>query len=355
MQINKLTLKNFRNHTALSISFDPLLTMITGDNGTGKSTILEAIHMLSTGRTKMSKYDKDLIQYDKEFCTISADIETGDDKFDMELQILKSEKFENACIKKSKINKVAKSIQYFTGVFNSVLFSPEDIQLITGSPSERRKYIDDMISQVDIIYKRNLSDYIKAVRQRNNLLEKINKGLGGWDQIDFYTKHILEKGTMIQNKREEMFKDIEPSILKNGKLLNTDKTKVNIKYKKNEINSERLEEYKNREIAAMTTLIGPHRDDFEVFFNGHDVTEFGSRGEQRTCVLSLKLSEIDYIEKIKKERPVLLLDDIFSELDEKHQNAVLSTIRNKQTTITSTAVPDFIGSKNLKIITLPIK
>jgi len=215
MKISNLKLTNFRNHSKLSLDFDEKLTLITGDNGSGKSTILEAIHMLSTGRTKMSKYDKDLIQYTKDFCTIDAKIETNEEEFDMELQIIKNEKFDNVSIKKAKINKVAKSMQYFTGIFNSVLFSPEDIQLITGSPSERRRYIDDMISQVDTDYKRKLNNYVRAVRQRNKLLEKINLGLGGRYQIDFYTNQILENGKSIQEKRERMFKNIKPSISEN--------------------------------------------------------------------------------------------------------------------------------------------
>lgn len=355
MKISNLKLTNFRNHSKLELEFDDRLTLITGPNGSGKSNILEAIHILSTGRTKMSRYDKDLIQYDKSFCTVEAKIHTKDEDFDMEIQIVRNEKFENVSIKKAKINKVAKSVQYFTGIFNSVLFSPEDIQLITGSPSERRKYIDDLISQVDINYKRKLNDYIRAVRQRNKLLEKINGGFGEQKQIEFYTNQILENGVYIQKERANMFEDIKPSINKNGKLLNNGSTHLEIKYKKNEISKGRLEEYRSREIAAMTTLVGPHRDDFEIYFNGHNVSDFGSRGEQRSCVLSLKLAEIDYIEGIKKERPVLLLDDIFSELDDKHQQAVLKTIENKQTTITSTATPEFINQTDLKIISLPIK
>ena len=152
-----------------------------------------------------------------------------------------------------------------------------------------------------------------------------------------------------------MFKEINPIILENGKILNGKKTNLEISYKKNEMSEKRLEEYESREIGAMTTLIGPHRDDFEIFFDGHDVSNFGSRGEQRSSVLALKIGEIDFIEKKKKDRPVLLLDDIFSELDNNHQIAVLETIKGKQTTITSTATPSFLGDRELKIVELPLK
>jgi len=355
MKIYNLKLTNFRNHSKLTLDFDKQLTLITGPNGSGKSNILEAIHMLSTGRSGRSKYDKDLIQYDKPFCIINATIQSTDQEFELELQVIRNEKFENVSIKKARINKVAKSMQYFTGIFNSVLFSPEDIQLITGSPSERRKYMDDMISQTDVEYERALTDYSKAVKQRNKLLENIAGGFGGLDQIDFYNKKILINGKVIQEKREKMFKNIRPHISENGRRLNTAETKLEISYIKNEINEERLEEYKSREFAAMTTLIGPHRDDFELVFDGHNVSEFGSRGEQRSAVLALKLSEIEYIEKIKKERPVLLLDDIFSELDARHQEAVIDTIEGQQTTITSTANPEFIKDKALRVVLLPVE
>lgn len=355
MKIHDLKLTNYRNHSKLALDLDEKLTLITGPNGSGKSNILEAIHILSTGKSARSRYDKDLIQYNKSFCTVSAKISTNEEEFDMELQIVGSEKGGNLSIKKAKINKVAKSIQYFTGIFNSVLFSPEDIQLITGSPSERRRYMDDLISQVDRDYKRALSDYVKAVRQRNKLLENIAEGNGGYDQIDFYTNQALTNGTLIQEKREKMFKNIKSIIAENGIKLGGEHTKLDLEYKKNEISKERLEEFKSREIAARTCLIGPHRDDFEIHFNKHNVSEFGSRGEQRTCVLALKLAEIEYIERIKKERPVLLLDDIFSELDARHQEAVLQTIEGQQTTITSTANPEFIKDKALRLVLLPIE
>jgi len=352
MKINNLTLTNFRNHSDLKINFDDKVTLITGDNGSGKSTILESIYILSVGRLKTSRYDRDLIQYEKDFCTVRANIETKEDILDMELQIIKSERFDNASTKKAKINKVIKSIQYFTGVFNSALFSPQDIQLITGSPSERRKYIDNILSQVDIDYKRNLNNYLQAVRQRNKLLENINKGFGGQNEVGFYTDQILNHGKKIQEKRSKMFEDIEPVISKYGKDLNSKKTDLRINYKKNLINEERLQEYKSREIAAMTTLLGPHRDDFEILFDGHDISNFGSRGEQRSCVLSLKIAEMEFIEKQKDDKPVLLLDDIFSELDGKHQEAVASCIENNQTILTSTSTPNFLQDNNLKIIKL---
>jgi DNA replication and repair protein RecF len=222
---------------------------------------------------------------------------------------------------------------------------PEDIQIITGSPSERRKYMDAILVQVDSGYKRSLNTYIKVVRQRNKILEKICKEGRGWDEIEYWTDQLLRSGKILQEKRETMFEIIQGYLEKNAKILNNGKTEAFIKYKKNDLNRERLEKYRDREIASKSTLIGPHRDDFEILFNGHSVAEFGSRGQQRSMILALKLSEIEFIEKEKGERPILLLDDIFSELDEKHQEAVLDVIENQQTIITSTEKLGFIKTE----------
>lgn len=355
MKIFDLKLTNFRNHTNLNVDLDGSLTLITGPNGAGKTNILEAIYILATGKSHRARYDKDLIQHNKGFCNIEGNIQTDGEKLNLQIQIQRNERFENVSIKKARINKVAKSMQYFTGVFNAVLFSPEDIELITDSPSLRRRYIDTVLSQVDTNYKRSLASYTKAVRQRNKLLERISEGNPVWNEIEFWTNQLLTNGQIIQETRDKFFKTIKTPIEKHGKKLNTDKTKVEINYLKNEINEKRLEEYRNKEIAARTTLVGPHRDDFEMYFNNHSASEFGSRGEQRSCILALKLSEIEYIERIKKEKPVLLLDDIFSELDKKHQQAVLDVIHDQQTTITTTANLEFLEKEKIKTISLPIE
>lgn len=353
MKICNLKLTNFRNHTNLSIDFDEKLTLIEGPNGSGKTNILEAIYILGTGKSHRAHYDRDLIQYGQSFCTIEGNIKTSTDNLNLQVQIQKNEDFENASIKKVKINKVSKSVSYFTGVFNCVLFSPQDIELVTDSPSIRRKYIDTALSQISINYKRSLNSYTKALRQRNKLLEQISDGQHILNQVDFWTQKILEHGKVIQDLREYFFSNISETVKDKGKLLNTKDTNIKIEYLKNTISKNRLESYKQKEILAHTTLVGPHRDDFKIFFNEYNVSNFGSRGEQRSCVLALKLSELEFIKKEKKENPVLLLDDIFSELDEKHQHAVLDTVNNQQTTITTTADLEFLEKQGFKTISLP--
>lgn len=340
MRINELKLTNYRNHLNLKLDLNKDLILIVGPNGIGKTNILESIYLTSTGKSPRSKYDSDLINYGKNFTTVSSKTSSAEDSFDLELQVIR-EGDENKSRKKVKVNKVPKTINYFCGLFNSVLFMPEDIQLVTGSPSERRKYIDAILTQADMGYKKTLNAYGKAVKQRNKILEKINKEGRGWDEIDYWTVQVSKAGNILHEKRTEMFEMMKPFMSSNTEKLNGSKLEIEIRYKKSELSAERFEKYQQREIGAKATLIGPHRDDFEIFFDGHSVAEFGSRGQQRSVVLALKLSEIEYIEKKKGERPILLLDDIFSELDELHKEAVSNIIGDQQTILTSTHTQNF--------------
>jgi len=337
MQIKNLTLRNFRNHKNLDISFEDNINLILGENGVGKTNILEAIHFISTTKSSKAQYDKDVINYESDFCTIVLTDATNN----LELQILNKEQFNNASTKKAKVNKTPKSLNYFAGMFNSVLFIPEDIEIITGSPSIRRKYLDMVLIQTSDGYKKTITLYTKAIRQRNKLLETLYEGGFGFGQIDYWNQQILELGTIIQQKRMEFFEYIENKIQEYNYKLNGPKFKLKVIYKMNEISKERMAKYKDTEIAAKTTLVGPHRDDFELLFNDKNIAYFGSRGQQRTALLALKLAEIDFIENKTNEKPVLLLDDIFSELDEHHKNTVLEVIKNQQTIITSTDKPYF--------------
>lgn len=225
-------------------------------------------------------------------------------------------------------------------MFNSVFFSPTDIQLITGSPSLRRKYLDSVLFQVDNQYRYDINDYQKAVKQRNKVLEKLRNGFVQIDQLDFWNSKILNLGENIQDTRKNLISHINQILNDTVSNLNGSDTKCKIKYKMNKITKERLNEYESAEITSKTTLIGPHRDDIQFIFNEFDLADFGSRGQQRTVVLGLKLCEIDFITQKATHRPVLLLDDIFSELDPLHKKAVNSII-NKQQTIITTAYESF--------------
>jgi DNA replication and repair protein RecF len=341
MKITKLQLKNFRNHADLTIEFDQNSTLIVGPNGAGKTNILESIYLLSTAKSPRSRYDKDLIAHGKKFCTINADTLSENEEKALELQVVGSETHENVSRKRVKVNKIAKTHKDFIRTFNTVLFMPEDIRIITGSPSRRRKYIDLLLSQLDYGYKKASLDYVKALRQRNRLLETIRNENRGWKQLEFWNSKILEKGQYIQARRLQLFDFLKEAVSNNGNNILDGGRKVEIKYIKSEISEGKLYDNQNKEIAAGTTLSGPHRDDFEIWLDDYDIAQFGSRGQQRSALLALKLSEIEFIEKNIGERPVLLLDDIFSELDVNHRESVLNTIDKQQTVITSTFIlPD---------------
>jgi len=353
MRIKNIKLTNFRNYTKAEFDFDSRLTLIKGPNGVGKTNILEAIYLTATVKSPRTHYDRDVINYDKEFCTILAETLMQEEKYSLELQIIKSDKFENASSKRAKVNKTPKTIHYFAGIFNAVLFMPEDILLVTESPSRRRRYIDMVLSQTDDAYKRTHTLYLKALKRRNKVLEMLHDEDKGHYQINYWDDQILEHGQFIQQKRDEFFNYISEKIMENSAKLggNGEKdSEYKIIYKKNEITKERIDKYRQKEILARSTLVGPHRDDFEIYFDGHNLAHFGSRGQQRTAILALKLSEMEFIEHKTGEHPVLLLDDIFSELDTTHRKTVIKTIKHHQTIITSAEDVDFV--KDAKIIEL---
>jgi len=343
MKIKELKLKNFRNHNSFEIKFENDSSILIGKNGAGKTNVLEAVHLLSTGKSSRAKYDKDLINYEKDFCSVEAIVERSDEAVQMQLQVLKENDDTNRSKKKYKLNKLPKTYSSFIGKLNSVIFAPENIRLLTGSPSRRRNYLDNVIRQVDPKYKKASLAYIKAVRHRNKILEKISEISSGKDYLEYWTNKILIEGLYIQERRKEMIDFFEELFSKYGKELNNKKTEISIEYLPNLSSEERLKKYFDKEVQAKTTLIGPHRDEFSVKFDNYNISEFGSRGQQRSTLLALKMCEIDYIEHNNKERPVLLLDDIFSELDIKHQQAVMEIIPKQQTIITSTDLPPFIN------------
>ena len=260
MQIQDLNLTNYRNHKGLEIIFDPKTTLIIGPNGIGKTNLLEALHLLSTTKAYRAQYDRDTIHHEEDFTRLESNIQTPDNETNLIITIQKSPNFDNASTKKVQVNKLAKNLSTFTTKLNTVLFSPEDIEVITNSPSKRRKYIDSILIQTHPKYKKTLAQYTKAVRQRNKILELIRNEGRGHKQLEFWDDEILEKGQEIQKDRTNLFKSLNKKILKHGKQLNG-KAKLETKYKMSELTPEKLAEVKEKEIMAKSTLVGPHRDD----------------------------------------------------------------------------------------------
>lgn len=335
MRINSLKLVNFRNHAKLELAFEQNTLLIQGANGSGKTNILESIHLLSTTKSVKSEYDSEMIMHTKDFCRLEAQTETEEDNKKLELIIKKNSTFDNASSKTVKINGVAKALHKFAGTMTSVLFSPDEITMLTGSPAVRRKYIDSILYQIDSDYKQAHTKYQKALKGRNKLLEMIRETGKGHNLIELWEENLCTEAQVIQTKRRVLFNYLAKEIRKYEKLINGKNSKISIELQQSLIDKDLLKQTRQKEIYAGKTLYGPHRDDFTIRLNDYSVSSFASRGQQRAVLLALKFCEISYIQDSIGSRPILLLDDIFSELDLIHRTNILSILGNQQTVITS--------------------
>jgi DNA replication and repair protein RecF len=353
MILEELSLKNYRNHQKLDLNPDPELTIITGSNGTGKTNIIEATNLISTGKPFRARRQTEAIQHDKDAAFIQATLkdqqnpETKPAKIG--ISIGRSDKNPNLVVKKVKINGKPQSISSLGEKFTTVLFSPLDMDLLIRGPSTRRDFWDNVLSQTNPVYSKALRNYTKARRQRNKVLEGIRDSGGGYAQLKYWDEKVLFHGREIQKERTSFVNYVNDRI--NQDLRKIDPTlETRIKYEVNLILEEKLEKIQPKEIAAGTTLIGPHRDDFALIREERDLADFASRGQQRTLILALKMSELGYLREKGNASPMLLLDDVFSELDEQHKETVREMTKEQQTIITATEVPQ--GYAHHKTVTL---
>jgi len=342
MKLKKLYLKNFRNHENLLINFNRNITFIFGNNGLGKTNILEAIYFISTTKSLKAEVDKELINHQQKFLINQAVIDDGEDQITLEISLDCIHSTNNRSIKKVKVNQVPKSITSFAGQLKSVLFTPADVDIIFSSSSARRKYLDTIFYQVSEEYKKSIIDYTKALKQRNRILENYKETGRGLEQLGIWTEILVREGTIIQNYRQKLFDFFAQTINNLYEKLNLPESEIKFIYKKNEASFENYEKFKSKELITGLTTAGPHKDDFEIFYNNSDVAKFGSRGQQRIAITTVKLIELDFIYQQTNTKPILLLDDIFSELDDKNKKAILNTIQDQQTIITSVyELPEF--------------
>lgn len=357
MILKQLRLTDFRNYAKKEFEFSEKTSLIVGANTVGKTNILEAIYLLATGKSFRAGLENEMINYDQEIARVKGRV-LNDEQMDLEIVLTRGEVGgEKVAKKRFLVNGITRRMADFVGNLKAVYFRPEDLELVTDSPSLRRKYLDQVLFQVDKEYARNSLSYEKAVRQRNRLLERIREEGVSPSQLVFWNQLLIRNGEYITKSREEFINFINnyPISISN----------YQVEYDKSIISPARLEEYAMEEIAAAATLVGPHRDDFIFKVKGQegekarwrDLHAFGSRGEQRLGVLWLKLCELEFIAmKVGhpstgsgQGRPILLLDDIFSELDEEHRNLVLEIIPAQQTIITTTDL-DPVEKKVLKNI-----
>ncbi len=332
MSILNLQLTNLRSYKAKTFEFGEGSTLVVGDNAAGKTNLIEALWMLVRGKSFRAKHDKELIRYTKEMARVKGIV----DEDELEMVIMPHKQY--------FVNGVARRRMDFVGKLPAVLFRPEDMELIAGSPHVRREYLDSVLEQVDGEYRRSLLSYKKGLRQRNKLLEKIRDNGAQRLQLVFWDQLLIKSGDVIAQKREELIRFVNEAF--GREKISQVFGGLNMEYDRSVISEGRLKQYEHQEIAAGVTLVGPHRDDFRMTCSTssksrtgrqeRDLSIYGSRGEQRLAILALKLAELSFVTSKIEQRPLLLLDDIFSELDHEHREDVLKVVGQQQTILTTT-------------------
>lgn len=345
MRLKSLQLQNFRNLINTKIDFEKDSIVLRGDNAQGKTNFLESIYFLSTGKPIKTETDEETIRFEESSVNVEGVVETSEN---IEIAISAIiQNFNGGLRKRFLVNGVPRRLLDYLGNLVTVFFRPEDIELVTGSPSFRRDYIDQTIGQVDREYRKVVSNYLKVITRKNKLLKSIREGFSKKDELIFWNSEQLRLGLILQEKRVNFFETINSFEKKFGDF--------EYKYLPNKISESKLREVEEREIFAAVSLLGPHRDDFTFYLGEKDLAKYGSRGEQRTAVLDLKITELSYFENILGERPILLLDDIFSELDESHRGHVLSLSKLQQTIIATVEYDDYLKDALRKSQILNVK
>ena len=343
MIIKSLELANYRNYDFLDINFSNGTNILYGDNAQGKTNILEAIYLSSTTKSHKGTKDRDIINFDREEAHIRTLLEKDgmDNRVDMHLRKNKSK---GIAINGQKIKKAAELL----GLLNVVFFSPEDLGIVKNGPSERRRFIDMELCQLDSFYLYNLNHYNKIVNQRNKLLKDMYFNPELKDTLNIWDSQLVSFGSKIIERRKIFVEQLNDIIYEIHRKLSGNKEELVISYEPDTL----IENYehslivnKEKDIKLKQTTVGPHRDDFSFMAGNIDIRKFGSQGQQRTAALSLKLSEIELVKKITKDNPVLLLDDVLSELDSNRQNYLLNTIGDIQTIITCTGLDEFVNNR----------
>ena len=349
MIIKSLELQDYRNYEYLELSFDKGTNILYGDNAQGKTNILEAIYLSATTKSHKGTKDKDIINFNKEEAHIRTYVEKEGIQTRVDMHLRKN-KSKGIAIDGQKLKKAADLL----GLCNVVFFSPEDLSIIKDGPAERRRFVDMELCQLDSFYLYNLNNYNKIVNQRNMLLKdlffqpELRETLHIWDsQLVSYGSKIIERRIQFIEQINGIIKDIHNNLSGGKEILRIEyEPDISIDHYEKE-----LLYSQDKDIKLKQTTVGPHRDDisFMVLKEGEDkeidIRKYGSQGQQRTAALSLKLSEIELVRKMTKDTPVLLLDDVLSELDSNRQNYLLNSIGDIQTIITCTGLDEFVNHR----------
>lgn len=343
MIIKSLELENFRNYDSLILNFDEGTNILYGDNAQGKTNVLEAIYVSATTKSHKGSKDKEIINFDKEEAHIRTFLSKGDMDYRVDMHLRKS-KSKGIAINGQKLKKAAELL----GLLNVVFFSPEDLSIIKDGPSGRRSFVDMELCQLDKYYLYNLNQYNKIINQRNKLLKDFYFNPDLKDTITVWDSQLVSYGKQMIEARIKFVDQLNVIIEQIHKNLSGGKENLKITYEPDvtcEDFERKLSMNMERDIKLKFTSVGPHRDDFGFMVNDIDIRKFGSQGQQRTAALSLKLAEIELVRQITKDNPILLLDDVLSELDSNRQNYLLNSIGDIQTIITCTGLDEFVNNR----------
>ncbi len=343
MMIKSIALKDFRNYEQLYIEFMNGTNILYGDNAQGKTNVLEAAYVSGTTKSHKGNKDKEMIRFHADESHIRTFVIKNDQEYQIDIH-LKRNRSKGIAINQVPIKKAGSIF----GILNIVFFSPEDLNIIKNGPSERRRFLDLELCQLDRIYLSDLTNYNKILNQRNKLLKDIGfqpeltETLSVWDmQLVKYGQRIIQRRSTFVEQLKELAFSIHKSI-------SGEKEELVLSYEPNvkaELFETELERVRKKDLKYCQTSIGPHRDDLSFQIGNVDIRKYGSQGQQRTCALSLKLSEIELVKKSIHDTPVLLLDDVLSELDSNRQNYLLNSIHDIQTIITCTGLDEFVKNR----------
>ena len=343
MIIESIELKNYRNYDKLHMDFSHGTNILYGDNAQGKTNILEAIYVCATTKSHRGRKDKEIIQFDRDESHIKLNVRKRDVPYRIDMH-LKKNRAKGVAVNGVPIKKASELF----GIVNVVFFSPEDLNLIKNGPAERRRFIDLELCQLNKLYVHSLVQYNKIVTQRNKLLKDIMFRPDYEETLDIWDMQLVQYGREVIRCREAFVGQLNDLIGGIHRQLSGEKESLHISYEPNvtvDMFEDTLRKSRPSDLKQRTTLTGPHRDDLSFIINDIDIRRFGSQGQQRTAALSLKLAEIELVKKIVNDYPILLLDDVLSELDGSRQNHLLSGINHIQTMITCTGLEDFVNNR----------
>ncbi len=333
MWINEIKIKNFRNYQQVELKLDKNINLLYGENAQGKTNIIESIFLGSMGKSFRAKKDNEMINLKAKKAEIEIQYEKSDREGTIKIELSNKKEISYNGIKLKKLSELL-------GKINIVIFTPDDINILKGSPQNRRRFLDIMISQLKPNYMYHLNLYIKTLEQRNNYLRQIREEKKDENLLEIWDEKLIEYANIIFQYREKYIKKIEEKIKKIHSEITENKEEIEIKYesecKTKEEYLKLLKERRKLDIIKGYTTKGIHRDDFKIEINKKQLNIYGSQGQHRTAILSLKLAELNIVKEEIEEEPILLLDDFMSELDEKRIKSFLTKIENTQVIITCT-------------------